>query len=176
MAAAGAVGAAAGFGYAAFTNVVAPELAGFLLGTETLIWTALGGRATLFGPVLGAIGIDVTASYLSGSLPFLWKLIVGIAFVVVIVVLPRGLAPLFAWAARRLVAPFRRGEPPAEETIDLVPMPPRPATERATAVPIRTEELTRHYGSLKVLDGIDVQGRAASCSASSGRTVPARRR
>ena len=35
MAAAG-IGAVAGFGYAAFTNVVAPELAGFLLGTELL--------------------------------------------------------------------------------------------------------------------------------------------
>jgi branched-chain amino acid transport system permease protein len=90
MAGAGAVGAVAGFGYAAFTNVVAPELAGFLLGTELLIWTALGGRGTLFGPILGAIGIDVTASYLSGTLPFLWALLVGIAFVLVIVVLPQG--------------------------------------------------------------------------------------
>ena len=38
--------------------------------------------------------IDVTASYLTGALPFLWTLLVGIAFVVVIVLLPEGLAPI----------------------------------------------------------------------------------
>ncbi|MGF1526839.1 MAG: branched-chain amino acid ABC transporter permease, partial [Candidatus Competibacterales bacterium] len=93
MMAAGAVGAGAGFGYAAFTNVVAPELGGFLLGTELLIWVALGGRATLIGPVVGTLVIDVTASYLSGAMPFAWKLFVGVGFVAVIVALPQGLGP-----------------------------------------------------------------------------------
>jgi branched-chain amino acid transport system permease protein len=159
MAAAG-IGAAAGFGYAAFTNVVAPELAGFLLGTELLIWTALGGRATLIGPVLGTLGIDVTASYLSGSMPFLWKLIVGVAFVVVIVLLPRGLAPLVGDGLRRLVAPFRRqGSPRAGDVITLVPTPPAPPSQAGAVAPIRTEALSRHYGSLKVLDGLAIEGR-----------------
>ncbi len=158
MAAAG-IGAAAGFGYAAFTNVVAPELAGFLLGTELLIWTALGGRATLIGPVVGALGIDVTASYLSGSMPFLWKLIVGVAFVVVIVLLPRGLAPLVGDGIRRLVAPFRRNVPEDADAITLVPTPPAPPSQQDKAIPIRTDGLSRHYGSLKVLDGIAIEGR-----------------
>jgi branched-chain amino acid transport system permease protein len=159
MVAAGAIGAGAGFGYAAFTNVVAPELAGFLLGTELLIWTALGGRATLIGPVLGAIGIDVTSSYLSGSLPFLWKLIVGVAFVVVIVLLPRGLTPLIMDGLKRLAAPFRRnGEHEGSDHISLVSIPPSIGGAAGGASPIRTEDLSRHYGSLKVLDGIDLEG------------------
>lgn len=159
MMAAGAVGAGAGFGYAAFANVVAPELAGFLLGTELLIWTALGGRGTLIGPVLGAIGIDVTSSYLSGSLPFLWKLLVGIAFVVVIVLLPQGLAPIFIGAVRRFVRLFRRGDDHAEAAVRLVPSPPNPVRGDDRSAPIRTEDLSRHYGSLKVLDGISIEGR-----------------
>ena len=101
---AGAIGAIAGFGYAAFTNVVAPELTGFLLGTELLIWVAFGGRGTLIGPVIGAIVIDVTSSYLSGSLPFYWKLVVGMLFVVVIVALPQGFMPVITGAWRRLIA------------------------------------------------------------------------
>ena len=52
---------------------------------------ALGGRGTLIGPVIGTLLIDVASAYLGGSLPFVWKLIVGVAFVVVIVVLPGGL-------------------------------------------------------------------------------------
>ena len=107
---AGAIGAIAGFGYAAYTNVVAPELAGFLLGTELLIWVALGGRGTLIGPVIGAILIDVTSSCLSGSLPFYWKLPIGILFVVVIVALPQGLMPEVTKLWRRLVPGARRKE------------------------------------------------------------------
>jgi branched-chain amino acid transport system permease protein len=158
MAAAG-IGSVAGFGYAAFTNVVAPELAGFLLGTELLIWTALGGRATLIGPVFGALGIDVTASYLSGSLPFLWQLIVGVAFVIVIVLLPRGLAPLVGAGVRRLTGPFHQEKPKDEEIIKLVPTLPVPPSISGNAAPIRTDALSRRYGSLKVLDGIAIEGR-----------------
>jgi branched-chain amino acid transport system permease protein len=156
MAGAGAVGAVAGFGYAAFTNVVAPELAGFLLGTELLIWTALGGRGTLFGPILGAIGIDVTASYLSGSLPFLWALLVGIAFVLVIVVLPQGLVPPLVNGVRRLLT-HRRPRVP-RSTIEIATAPPQ-ATAAGEAPLLLAQGLSRSYGSLKVLDGIDLDGR-----------------
>ncbi len=155
MVAAG-IGAVAGFGYAAYTNVVAPELAGFLLGTELLIWNALGGRATLIGPVLGTIGIDVTSSYLSGSLPFLWKLLVGIAFVVVIVVLPQGLLPLFG----KLLIPFKRkSKETTADNVTLLTIPPASNLAAGTTLPIRTETLTRHYGSLKVLDGISIEAK-----------------
>lgn len=158
MMAAGAIGAGAGFGYAAFTNVVAPELAGFLLGTELLIWTALGGRGTLIGPVLGAIGIDVTSSYLSGSLPFYWKLMVGVAFVAVIVLLPRGLLPIVAAVARRVTGLVGKGKAASEAAITLVAAPPRPALSD-TAEALRIEALSKRYGSLHVLDNIDVEAR-----------------
>ncbi|BDA82991.1 ABC transporter ATP-binding protein [Aureimonas sp. SA4125] len=157
-----AVAAVAGFGYAAFTNVVAPELAGFLLGTELLIWVALGGRATILGPVLGTLGIDVTTSYLSGSLPFLWKLLVGMAFVAVIIFLPNGLAPLVSKAWHRLTGRKIGEAERTGETLRLVAAPtPRSrdsANAQTAAPPIRIAGLTRRYGSLKVLDGIDVVG------------------
>ena len=148
---AGAIGAIAGFGYAAFTNVVAPELAGFLLGTELLIWVALGGRGTLIGPVIGAILIDVTSSYLSGSLPFYWKLLIGILFVVIIVALPQGLMPEVTKLWRRLVRSLgRKTEAPALE-----PIASREAAERGTEQPLVVRDVHRHFGSLQVLQGID---------------------
>jgi branched-chain amino acid transport system permease protein len=158
MAAAAMVAAAAGFGYAAFTNVVAPELGGFLLGTEFLIWTALGGRATLLGPVFATIGIDAMSSWLSGAAPFLWKLMTGVAFVVVIVLLPRGFAPLVG-GALRLVLPRRAPEPPAT----LTPAPPGAgaAGGGGGAAPLRIEGLSRRYGSLQVLRDVTMQGRAS---------------
>jgi branched-chain amino acid transport system permease protein len=98
-----AVCSVAGFLFAAYSMVVAPELAGFQLGTELLIWVALGGRGTLLGPVFGTLLIDTGSAYLSGDLPFVWKLIVGAAFVVVIVAMPRGLLPALFDALRRLL-------------------------------------------------------------------------
>lgn len=158
MAASGAVGAGAGFGYAAFTNVVAPELGGFLLGTELLIWTALGGRGTLIGPVLGTLGIDVTASYLTGALPFLWSLLIGIAFVAVIVLLPQGVAPVVASGARRLMG---RG-PAAPSPLALAAAPARAEARGGDAVPLKVENLSRRYGSLKVLDGVSFEAKAGA--------------
>ena len=141
MVAAGGIGAIAGFGYAAFTNVVAPELTGFLLGTELLIWVALGGRGTLIGPVLGAIFIDMTSSYLSGNLPFYWKLLVGIVFVVVIVALPQGLMPVVTNLWRRLV-PGKRG---AAEPPKLVVAPKREIAESVDK-PLIVRGVHRHFG------------------------------
>jgi len=152
MVAMGAVGAVAGFGYAAFTNVVAPELTGFLLGTELLIWVALGGRGTLIGPVVGAVLIDLTSSYLSGSLPFVWKLLVGIAFVVVIVLLPQGLMPILTGLWRRLTPAVHRSvEVPKLQAV-------RTREDRPSeAVALAVDRVHRHFGSLQVLQGIDFQ-------------------
>ena len=157
----GAIGAVAGFGYAAFTNVVAPELGGFLLGTESLIWVALGGRGTLLGPILGAIGIDVTSSYLSGSLPFLWKFIVGVVFVLVIILLPNGFASLVTGAWRRYRARSNpEGEGHHATSVRLVAAEGTGVRPKASSVaPIRIAALTCRYGSLTVLDGIEVEAR-----------------
>jgi branched-chain amino acid transport system permease protein len=161
MVAMGAIGAIAGFGYAAFTNVVAPELTGFLLGTELLIWVALGGRATLIGPVLGAILIDVSSSYLSGSLPFVWKLLVGIAFVIVIVALPQGLLPGIVQLLRRLFGRAKDAGEHGKRTAVLQPTDTTTlsAAPAATAA-LEINGLQKHYGSLTVLDGIAYQARA----------------
>jgi branched-chain amino acid transport system permease protein len=85
------VAALAGVGYTGFGGVAAPENASFAFGTQLVIMVALGGRGTLVGALVGALVIEVASAFLSGSLPFVWELIVGVAFVVVIVVLPAGL-------------------------------------------------------------------------------------
>ena len=146
----GMIASLAGFGYGAFSGVVAPELAGFVFGTELIIWVALGGRATVWGPVLGAILINVAAAYLSGSMPFVWQLFLGLAFILVILLLPRGLLPL-------LLAPLRR-RAAASPLPQLVPRPAAPA--RADDGPaLVMQGVAKHFGSLKVLEGIDLQAR-----------------
>jgi branched-chain amino acid transport system permease protein len=148
----------AGFLFACVQMVVAPEYAGFVFGTELVIWVALGGRGSLIGPIVGAMLIDVGSAYLSGNLPYVWTLLVGAAFVVVIVAMPRGLAPLVAGAARQAL-PRRRRAAPAPVT--LVAAPPRAdAMEDDSRVALSIKQVRRHFGSLKVLDDISFDARA----------------
>ncbi len=143
----------AGFGYGAFSGVVAPELTGFALGTELIIWVALGGRGTLWGPLIGAVLINVATAYLSGSMPFAWQLIVGVAFVGVIVLLPQGLVPL-------LLKPFGLGRIAARvPTLAARPVGVVAAAQVATPA-LHMAQVAKHYGALKVLQGIDLEARA----------------
>jgi branched-chain amino acid transport system permease protein len=148
-----AIAGLAGFGYGSFSGVVAPELTGFVLGTQLIIWVALGGRGTLWGPVIGALLINVGTAYLSGFMPFAWQLILGAAFVAVIVLLPQGLVPL-------LLKPFRHlagnGTQP-----ELVERAVRAEHERAASTPaLQMHGVARHFGSLKVLQGIELNANA----------------
>jgi branched-chain amino acid transport system permease protein len=151
LVAAALVAAAAGFAYAAYTDVVAPELAGFVFGTELVIWVALGGRGTLIGPVAGAIVIDLVSAQLSGDYPFVWKLVVGLAFVLVIVVLPQGLAPVIAGAWRYL---FRRPAPAAP--VPALAAVPLRGVAGGVGAAVALAGVAKRFGSLQVLQGIDL--------------------
>ena len=141
----------AGFLFANATSVVAPENAGFLFGTEIVIWVALGGRGTLLGPVLGAIAIDFASANLSGDLPFLWQLLVGTVFVAVIIFLPGGLAEIAdrLWSLARF--PRLQGSAPC-----LVAMPSQSREAAADTPLLEIEGLAKSYGSLTVLENIDL--------------------
>ena len=101
-----------GFLFAHASGVVAPENTGFLFGTQLVIWVALGGRGSLFGPVLGTLAFDYLSASLSGDLPFLWQLLLGAAFVLIIILLPDGLAGLARRAFAAIFAP-QHGAVPA---------------------------------------------------------------
>jgi urea transport system permease protein len=62
---------------------------------------ALGGRASLLGPALGALAVGYGQSALSESFPNQWTYFQGALFIVVILFLPAGLASLLprVWAA-----------------------------------------------------------------------------
>jgi branched-chain amino acid transport system permease protein len=141
----------AGFSYANFSAVVAPELTSFVFGTELVIYVALGGRGTLIGPLVGTIGMDVLSSYLSGDLPYVWKLIVGLIFIAVIVALPNGIAPLVEATWRRVVH-ARRAAGSDRLVVRLCSKP-------VAAVSTTTLEIvgvSKSFGSLKVLEGISL--------------------
>ncbi|MBY2988545.1 ATP-binding cassette domain-containing protein [Rhizobium leguminosarum] len=139
----------AGFLFANASGVVAPENTGFVFGTELVVWTALGGRGTIIGPLFGAIGIDYLSASLSGDLPFLWQLIIGALFVAMIILLPGGLASL--------VTRFLQS---ANSSSTLKSLPTRiVAKDGALAGKslLSIRGLGKSYGSFSVLKGIDLE-------------------
>ncbi len=66
---------------------------------EIAIWTAVGGRGTLIGPVIGAGVVNLAKSWFTVALPEYWLFALGALFIVVTLYLPRGLAGL--WQRRR---------------------------------------------------------------------------
>jgi urea transport system permease protein len=70
---------------------------------EAVIWTAFGGRGTLWGAALGAIVINAAKSWFTGALPDAWLFVLGGLFIFVTLFMPKGLAGLFSgWAKLRL--------------------------------------------------------------------------
>ncbi len=65
---------------------------------EIAIWTAVGGRGTLIGPVIGAALVNLSKSWFTQALPEYWLYALGLLFILVTLYLPRGIAGL--WTRR----------------------------------------------------------------------------
>jgi urea transport system permease protein len=61
---------------------------------EIAIWAAVGGRGTLFGPILGAFAVNGAKSWFTVAYPEYWLFFLGLLFVLVTLLLPRGLLGL----------------------------------------------------------------------------------
>ena len=59
---------------------------------EAVVWVAVGGRGTLLGPVIGAVGVNAMKSWASQKYPDLWLIILGGMFVLIVLFLPKGIA------------------------------------------------------------------------------------
>jgi urea transport system permease protein len=96
---------------------------------EIVIWTAVGGRGTLVGPIIGALLVNAGKTFFTGALPDYWLFALGGLFVLVTLFLPKGIVG----AVRRLFTrkPPRSGSP---QPTDRAPTPAAPAATSATAM------------------------------------------
>ncbi|OLC43023.1 MAG: urea ABC transporter permease subunit UrtC [Nitrospirae bacterium 13_1_40CM_4_62_6] len=88
----------AGALYVPQVGIITPAQIGVLPSLEMVIWVAVGGRGTLIGAVLGAVGVNWARSILTTSFPDLWPFFLGGLFVAVVLLFPEGCVGL----ARRL--------------------------------------------------------------------------
>ena len=138
----GVLGGIAGVLYAPQQNLVTPQLVGFTLSAELVIWAAVGGRGSLYGPILGTILIGVLTAELRNTFAY-WEVLLAVIFIVVVRWAPQGLVG-FAMPVVERLRPRPRGaarEAPARA------LPGGGAT-------IAFEGIAANAGPVQILDGL----------------------
>ena len=129
-------------------GLVSAPLFGFLFSTEVMVWVAVGGRATIVGPAIGAVLLSLAGAQLSERWPLEWPLFMGTMFVLVVVFAPDGIIVPLARAvgagADRQASRVRR----------LHGLPPDRPHEGARQI-VEARDVHFAYGALRVLKGVD---------------------
>jgi urea transport system permease protein len=84
----------AGMLYVPQVGIITPAQIGVLPSLEMVIWVAVGGRGTLVGAIIGAVGVNFARSILTNHFPELWPFFLGGLFIAVVLIFPDGLVGL----------------------------------------------------------------------------------
>mgnify|MGYP001171556608 CR=1 FL=1 len=96
----------AGSLYAHYLNFVSPDLFLFSYTTTMLVMVVIGGKASILGPVLGAVLFTLVAEYLR-AIDQYRLVILGAVLLIAVLALPKGLADLGTRLAQRPLASRR---------------------------------------------------------------------
>lgn len=165
---AGAIAGFAGVLFASIDGYVAPELLGWRESGLAIMMVVLGGAGTLYGPLLGAIVYSLveetlksaseltaifslvmnagTAKWLGGIVSNSWSMALGFFLIAAVLAAPKGIAGFiekYAGEAKR--GKSREIKPLAE------------SRERAKAMQLEVENLTRAFGGLVAVNGVSVK-------------------
>lgn len=164
-----------------FQSYMPPDAFSLETSGQLVVQTIVGGANTLIGPLVGAavwLWLRDNLQLIPG-LTTLWKLVLGIAFIVLVVCLRRGICGEIVhwWTERRTLAARQAAEAVTEaieatgsapassrRTHDAgLPLPP-PATGDSD-IALEARALARHYGGLKAVDGVSFKVRCGSIHA-----------
>ncbi len=138
----GVLGGIAGVLYAPQQNLVTPQLVGFTLSAELVIWAAVGGRGSLYGPILGTIFIGVLTAELRNTFAY-WEVLLAVIFIVVVRWAPQGLVG-FAMPIVERLRP-RVGGPAREAPARILP---------GGGATVAFEGIAANAGPVQILDGL----------------------
>ena len=76
--------------YVPQTGIITPGRMDVKSSLEMVVWVAVGGRGTLGGPIVGAIGVSLAYTYLTSKFPGTWLYFLGTLFIIVVLFFPQG--------------------------------------------------------------------------------------
>jgi ABC-type branched-subunit amino acid transport system ATPase component/ABC-type branched-subunit amino acid transport system permease subunit len=141
------------------------EPLGVAFSGELIAMVVIGGMRSFLGPALGALFFILFREFLSIWTPY-WLLYFGLLFVGFIVFSPTGLVGV----AERLLAPFRKvvfeDAAMAGRRIADEPLPPFLAPrDRSDDVILEARGISKSFGALKAVQGVDLRVRDRSLHA-----------
>jgi urea transport system permease protein len=104
--------------YTVHLGTISPAMIGVTFSIELVVWVALGGRSSLVGAVGGLVLGQIAKDKISSAAPDAWLYIMGALFVLVVLVLPQGVAGLLSGPRRKVRA--SSGLPAVQEVSDAV--------------------------------------------------------
>jgi branched-chain amino acid transport system permease protein len=166
-----------------FQNYMPPDAFALETSGQLVVQTIVGGAGTLIGPLAGAavwLWLRDNLQLIPG-LATLWKLGLGIAFIVLVIGLRRGICGEIAhwWHVRRDIVALRTAEARTEaietETQGAaigteqgaieVTLPLSPPLTGDGEIALEVRSLARHYGGLRAVDGVSFKVRRGSIHA-----------
>lgn len=156
----------AGWLFVHVNEFAAPGQFGFTLLTILFAALLIGGRGTLWGPVIGT-AIVGGFTYIVGPFSSWNQLLLGIAIVIVVTTFPAGVAPAIGTLVRRVA---RRLGPAAAAEVEWLASAPDDTPESAGAAPVgdtagdvltgpalRATGVHKSFGGNQVLRGLDLE-------------------
>ena len=143
-----------------------PDAFTFDTSGQLVMQTAIGGRGTLFGPLVGAAVWLFLQDFLQAALGLgaAWKLVLGTVFVLLVCFLRRGivggLEDLYRWIAGKRSTASEASAPIAAPSVASTPAataapPPARTGPARTGVILQATGLTKRYGGLVANSDID---------------------
>ena len=142
------IAALAGGLFASHQGIVTPTSMGFGLSAEMVILAAVGGRFHVLGPLIGAVIVGWASAELRDSFPY-WELLMAVAFILVVLKAPGGIAELLESGYRR-IKPAKAGKPseaiaaPATKVVD-------------SAGPLCFDDVHLQIGVVRILNGVSFE-------------------
>jgi len=140
--------ALAGGLFASHQGIVTPTSTGFALSAEMVILAAVGGRFHVLGPLIGAVIVGWASAELRDSFPY-WELLMAVAFILVVLKAPGGIAELLESGYRWLI-PTKPGKSP-----EVVATPATKAVD--SAGPLRFDDVHLQIGVVRILNGVSFE-------------------
>src|SRR5439155_15883297 len=110
-----------------------------MLSFEVVIMALLGGAASLFGPVLGVIPLVLLFEVLTANFPNYFSILLGVVFVLIVYVLPRGVVGLFDAAPK--------SAPVSAPLVSAAPI-------AVAGAPLAVEGVRKAFGGLVAVDAL----------------------
>lgn len=82
--------------YMLHAGVISPAMVGVVPSIEMIVWVAVGGRESLVGAIAGTLLVNFGKDWVSSAMPSLWLFVMGLLFVLIVTVVPKGLSGLWS--------------------------------------------------------------------------------